>query len=255
MHRLHITDICLKELKVKPPRPEHRRESHIELRIRQIQPGALSAASRELVEVFLQMRLLQEAFRHECSRRGEERWIVVDVQGGHAHRGLFRDVVVAVLQLDVREDTLRAVGDSVADAQAFVDDGGEVGELFHLLPFGRGVGVRCEGLEFGLQLLEDGRVGNDVEACDGEDVCCGGGAGADDGLGFVLHVVVGFLLGPDLWVGEHVVEYSGLALGFLATCDGGFDFENLLEHAVSQLDELHHSRLKGFHEPEGHAFC
>lgn len=47
-----------------------------------------------------------------------------------------------------------------------------------------------------------------------EDVAGCDGAGADDGLGFVLEVGGFFDVGVDGWVGEDVVEDVGLANGF-----------------------------------------
>lgn len=77
MHRLHIALVRLKELELEPPRPEHRSQCHIELCICQIDPDAHPGASREMVQVFLEVRLLQKAFRHEGSRRWEQYGIVV----------------------------------------------------------------------------------------------------------------------------------------------------------------------------------
>lgn len=65
-----------------------------------------------------------------------------------------------------------------------------------------------------MQALLDGRVGGDVEVDEGEDVAGCDGAGADDGLGFVLEVVGLFFFGADVGVGENVVEDVGLAGGF-----------------------------------------
>lgn len=62
---------------------------------------------------------------------------------------------VAVLEFEIGEDPWATVGDTVADAAALGNDGGEVGELFELLPFGWAVDAGHEGLEFGLQFLDD----------------------------------------------------------------------------------------------------
>lgn len=86
------------------------------------------------------------------------------------------------------------MGDTVADAEALRDDRAEVGELFELLPLGWSIGTTHEALELGLQLLKDMGFRDHVEGDDGKDGCCCGGAGADDCLGFVLQVVVCFLL-------------------------------------------------------------
>lgn len=134
---------------------------------------------------------------------------------GHGDGGHGWDGVVVVLEDGVGEEALHAVGDAVADAEAFGDAGGEVGELFELGPF-RGRGVVHEGGEFGLELLADGGVGEDVVVQEGDDVAGGDGAGADDDLGFVLEVV-GFLdVRVDVRLGEDVVEDVGLADGFAA---------------------------------------
>ena len=61
------------------------------------------------------------------------------------------------------------------------------------------------------------------------------GAGADDGLSFVLEVVGGFLLGADVGVGEDVVENGGLAGGFFAAGDGFFYFNYLVSEALDLL--------------------
>lgn len=53
------------------------------------------------------------------------------------------------------------------------------------------------------------------------------GAGADDGLGFVLQVGDGFFFRADGGVGEDVVEDGGLAGGFFAAGDGFFYFDYL----------------------------
>lgn len=134
---------------------------------------------------------------------------------GHGDGGHSRDSVVVVLEDGVGEEALHAVGDAVADAEAFGDAGGEVGELFELGPF-RGRGVVHEGGEFGLELLADGGVGEDVVVQEGDDVASRDGAGADDDLGFVLEVVGFFDVGVDVRVGEDVVEDVGLADGFAA---------------------------------------
>ena len=61
------------------------------------------------------------------------------------------------------------------------------------------------------------------------------GAGADDGLSFVLEVVGGFLLGADVGVGEDVVENCGLAGGFFAAGDGFFYFNYLCSEPLDLL--------------------
>ena len=61
------------------------------------------------------------------------------------------------------------------------------------------------------------------------------GAGADDGLGFVLEVVGGFLFGADVGVGEDVVENCGLAGGFFAAGDGFFYFNYLFSESLDPL--------------------
>lgn len=48
--------------------------------------------------------------------------------------------MVGVLEGGVREEALQAVGDAVADAEAFGYGGGEVGEFFELGPGGFGGG-------------------------------------------------------------------------------------------------------------------
>lgn len=81
-------------------------------------------------------------------------------------------------------------------------------------------------MEFGA----DVGVVDDVEVDDGEDVACCYGAGTDDGLGFVLEVVVIFFLEADGVVGEDVVEDVALTFWF-ATC-------SLLESAILAFDWL-----------------
>ena len=54
----------------------------------------------------------------------------MDEDGGHAYGCEGRDRVGFVLEGFVGEETLEAVGDAVADAEAFLDDGAEVGEGF-----------------------------------------------------------------------------------------------------------------------------
>ena len=61
------------------------------------------------------------------------------------------------------------------------------------------------------------------------------GAGADDGLSFVLEVVGGFFLRADVGVGEDVVENCGLAGGFFAAGDGFFYFDYLLSEPLNLL--------------------
>ena len=75
----------------------------------------------------------------------------MDQDRRHADGGEGRDAVFVVLEDAVREATLEAVGDAVANTQTFVDDGGEVGEFLELLPFGRWVGRSDDGGELGLQ--------------------------------------------------------------------------------------------------------
>ena len=54
----------------------------------------------------------------------------MDEDGGHAYGGHGGDGVFFVLEDFVGEEALEAVGDAVADAEAFLDDGAEVGEGF-----------------------------------------------------------------------------------------------------------------------------
>lgn len=54
----------------------------------------------------------------------------MDEDGGHADGGEGGDGVFVVLEGFIGEETLEAVGDAVADAEAFLDDGAEVGEGF-----------------------------------------------------------------------------------------------------------------------------
>ena len=54
----------------------------------------------------------------------------MDEDGGHAYGGHGGDGVGFVLEDFVGEEALEAVGDAVADAEAFLDDGAEVGEGF-----------------------------------------------------------------------------------------------------------------------------
>ncbi len=61
------------------------------------------------------------------------------------------------------------------------------------------------------------------------------GAGADDGLGFLLEVVGGFVLGADGGVGEDVVEDCGLAGGLFAAGDGFFYFDYLFAETLEVL--------------------
>lgn len=61
------------------------------------------------------------------------------------------------------------------------------------------------------------------------------GARADDGLSFVLEMIGGFLLRADVGVGEHVVEYCGLAGGFFAAGDGFLNFNNLFAETLDLL--------------------
>ena len=61
------------------------------------------------------------------------------------------------------------------------------------------------------------------------------GAGADDGLGFILEVVGCFFFRADGWVGEDVVEDGGLAGGFFAAGDGFFYFDYLVSEALLGL--------------------
>ena len=58
------------------------------------------------------------------------------------------------------------------------------------------------------------------------------GAGADDGLSFVLEVVGGFLFRANVGVGEDVVEDCGLAGGFFAAGDGFFYFNDLFSETL-----------------------
>ena len=115
----------------------------------------------------------------------------------------------------IGKEALHAMGDAVADAEAFGDAGGEVGQLFELGPF-RLRGIGHEGFQFGLQFLLDGGVGEDVVVEEGDDVTGCDGAGADDCLGFVLEVVGFFDVGVDVGVCEDFVEDVGLADGFAA---------------------------------------
>ena len=50
--------------------------------------------------------------------------------GGHAYGGEGGDGVFFVLEGFVGEETLETVAGAVADAEAFLDDGAEVGEGF-----------------------------------------------------------------------------------------------------------------------------
>ena len=58
------------------------------------------------------------------------------------------------------------------------------------------------------------------------------GAGADDGLGFILQVVGDFFFRADGGVGENVVEDCSLASGFFAAGDGFFYFDYLASEAL-----------------------
>ena len=137
MLRLHILDPRLKQLKPEPPiRGKHGRNPQIKLRIRQIQPRALPRAFTESKQISLQAWVFEKAFWSEGARIWEQGRIIVDEDRGHADGGHWRDAVLLVLGHVIGEETLEALGDAVADAETFGDDGGEVGELFELLPFG-----------------------------------------------------------------------------------------------------------------------
>lgn len=136
MHRLHIPPPRLPKPPLKPPRRPHRRNPQIKLRIRHIQSSALPRPSRKRNQIPLERGIIDEAFGFEFSGGREKGGVIVDEDGGHGDGGHGWDGDVTVAEDGVGEKALHAVGDAVADAEAFGDDGAEVRELFQLGPFG-----------------------------------------------------------------------------------------------------------------------
>ena len=59
----------------------------------------------------------------------------MDQDGGHADGGHWRNSVRFVLDNIIWVETLKALGDDVADAEIFAFDRGAGGKLFELSPF------------------------------------------------------------------------------------------------------------------------
>ena len=130
MLQLHIRNIRLIQLPLKPPRRKHRRQREIKFRIRQIQPRALPAPLAERKYLFFQPGGREEAWGIYCWGGGDVGGVVVYEDGGHAYGGHSGDGVGVVLEDFVGEEALEAGRDAVADAETFLDDGAEVGERF-----------------------------------------------------------------------------------------------------------------------------
>lgn len=88
----------------------------------------------------------------------------MQVGGGHADGGVGGDCPVVVGEGD-GVHALEAVEGAVGEAEAFVYNGGEVGEGFEIVGWRRVGGVRDCGAEFVEESGEDGGVGEDVVGC------------------------------------------------------------------------------------------
>lgn len=88
----------------------------------------------------------------------------MQVGGGHADGGVRGDRPVVVGEGD-GVDALEAVEGAVGEAEAFVYDGGKVGEGFEIVGCWRVAGVWDRGAEFVEESGEDGGVGEDVVGC------------------------------------------------------------------------------------------
>lgn len=136
------------------------------LRHRQIHPNTPSRAPPEIQQPFPPLRFLgpEPARGVERVGRGECGGVVVQVGGGHADGGVGGDCPVVVGEGD-GVHALEAVEGAVGEAEAFVYDGGEVGEGFEIVGWRRVGGVRDCGAEFVEESGEDGGVGEDVVGC------------------------------------------------------------------------------------------
>ena len=119
----------LKQPHLAPQPPNHHRERHLDFRHRQIHPDALPRSPAEIEQPFLPRFPFrsQEPCRVERAGIGEDGGIVVHVQRVHADGGAGRDGPVPEREGRVRVDALEAVDGAVGEAEAFVDDGAEVG--------------------------------------------------------------------------------------------------------------------------------
>lgn len=97
------------------------------------------------------------------------------------------DFVAAIREDLVWCDAGQANGDDGGDAKAFLNDGGEVGELFEIGDLDVLVGFASghDGGEFVAEALEHGGVGEEVVGDDGEELGDCFAAGDDDDFGFV----------------------------------------------------------------------
>ena len=127
--------IRIKQAHLSAQPPKNRRERHVDFRQRQIHPDALPRSPAEVEKTFLPHLLFrsQEPCWVEVSRLGEDGGIVVHVQGVHADGGAGRDRPVSECEGGIRVDALESVDGAVRDAQAFVDDGTQVRQLFEVL--------------------------------------------------------------------------------------------------------------------------
>lgn len=97
----------------------------------------------------------------------------MDVDDRHRHGRPDRKFAALVLDRPLTRDARECCGHAVEEADRFANAAAEVGEFFELDPFYRG-GRRGERApKFGLQLLEDFRLIQDVE--DGVCKSLGGG--------------------------------------------------------------------------------
>lgn len=178
--------IRLKQAHLPSQPSKNRRERHVDFRQRQVHPDALPRSPAKVEQPFLPRLPFrsEEACRVELPRLGEHGGIVVHVQGVHANGGAGRDRPVPERQGGVRVDALEPVDGAVRDAQAFVDDGTQVRQLFEILQRARRGGVRDGFFEFLGERAEDGRIREDVVGGYGQHVRGCKGSCADEALRF-----------------------------------------------------------------------
>lgn len=128
-------------------------------------------------------------------------------QRGHGDGRAGRDHPFVVGEGAVGGDALEAVREA-REAEAFVYDGGEVGEALEVPEAGDSRRVRDGGCEFGGEVLEDARVGEQVEGGRFQRVGCGDGAGADHGACFFDESGGAAFVGGEVAV-EDAVEDGG----------------------------------------------
>lgn len=106
--------------------PEHRRQSHINLRLRDVLSNAHPRAPRVRHQICLSFLALcaEESCWIEHFGRWENGRVVVLTQNGHGDGRSWRDGVVAIADWSVARDACEAVDHAVGVAVAFGDEGG-----------------------------------------------------------------------------------------------------------------------------------